>query len=453
MAKPLAPKKAAGKSSQPNVDAVVPPPPSRRDLISRLGLIGLGALEPVVLASLATQSPLLLIGPHGSAKSLLLERLADALGLRWRHYNAALVNFDDLVGYPLPDAQGKLRFVETPASVWGAQAVFIDEISRARLDVQNRLFPIIHERRVQGIPLPDLKHRWAAMNPPVQDDDEDNGYLGSQRDTFYDLMAESLSFPTWGTADLDDRINAQAIALGLPAEVRDAFKSALQIAYKPGGIGWNTGTQHYYFAEGGWMRVPFKNASGVLQPREYTFGVFNYDFAVQEISGRNAMCDAELALVWDRIAAAMATWDNLVPGNVTSLPGAGCPGSNGTPVHSASGLVQIGSQVNYRLVNTPPSALCVVGFGFDNVDWEGNALPYNMAPLGAPGCLLRIDPNVTANVGATAAGVVNVPLLFPENTSLIGVQLWSQFLVLDPPVNAWGVTLSNAVRTTIGGWL
>ena len=199
MAKPLAPKKAAGKSSQPNVDAVVPPPPSRRDLISRLGLIGLGALEPVVLASLATQSPLLLIGPHGSAKSLLLERLADALGLRWRHYNAALVNFDDLVGYPLPDAQGKLRFVETPASVWGAQAVFIDEISRARLDVQNRLFPIIHERRVQGIPLPVLKHRWAAMNPPVQDDDEDNGYLGSQPldIALSDRFALQARMPDW----------------------------------------------------------------------------------------------------------------------------------------------------------------------------------------------------------------------------------------------------------------
>ena len=203
MAKPLAPKKAAGKSSQPNVDAVVPPPPSRRDLISRLGLIGLGALEPVVLASLATQSPLLLIGPHGSAKSLLLERLADALGLRWRHYNAALVNFDDLVGYPLPDAQGKLRFVETPASVWGAQAVFIDEISRARLDVQNRLFPIIHERRVQGIPLSDLKHRWAAMNPPVQDDDEDNAYLGSQPldIALSDRFALQARMPDWQAFD------------------------------------------------------------------------------------------------------------------------------------------------------------------------------------------------------------------------------------------------------------
>jgi MoxR-like ATPase len=202
MAKPLASKKTSGKLPLPILEAIAaapPTPPSPRDLIGRLGLIGLGALEPVVLASLATESPLLLIGPHGSAKSLLLERLADALGLRWRHYNAALVNFDDLVGYPLPDAQGQLRFVQTPASVWGAQAVFIDEISRARPDVQNRLFPIIHERRVQGIALPDLRHRWAAMNPPVQDDDEDSPYLGSQPldIALSDRFALQATMPDW----------------------------------------------------------------------------------------------------------------------------------------------------------------------------------------------------------------------------------------------------------------
>jgi MoxR-like ATPase len=177
--------------------------PIRRDLISRLGLVGLASLEPVVLASLAAQSALLLIGSHGSGKSLLLERVADALGLRWRHYNAALVNFDDLVGYPLPDANGQLRFVETPASVWGAQAVFVDEISRARLDVQNRLFPIIHERRVQGIPLPDLQHRWAAMNPPATDGDDDPGYLGSQPldIALSDRFALQASMPDWRSFD------------------------------------------------------------------------------------------------------------------------------------------------------------------------------------------------------------------------------------------------------------
>lgn len=172
-----------------------------RSLLESLGLVGLAGIEPVVLAALATETPLLLIGAHGSAKSLLLERLAIALGLAWRHYNAALVNYDDLIGYPLPDEHGGLRFVPTPASIWEAEAVFVDEISRARVDMQNRLFPIIHERRVQGMALEKLRHRWAAMNPPMPSDAEPDAqhYAGSQPLdlALADRFAWHVPMPDW----------------------------------------------------------------------------------------------------------------------------------------------------------------------------------------------------------------------------------------------------------------
>jgi len=116
-------------------------------LIRRLGLYGLEPLTPVLLAALATEEPLLLIGPHGTAKSLLLTRIAAALGLGFRHYNASLLNFDDLVGFPLPGKDGRLEYVKTPAAIWGAGAVIFDEISRCHPDIQNKLFPIIHERK------------------------------------------------------------------------------------------------------------------------------------------------------------------------------------------------------------------------------------------------------------------------------------------------------------------
>jgi MoxR-like ATPase len=75
-----------------------------RSLLTRpLGLLGWERLEPVLLAALTTKDPLLLIGRHGTAKSFLLERLAQALGLVYRFYNASLINYDDLVGIPLPD--------------------------------------------------------------------------------------------------------------------------------------------------------------------------------------------------------------------------------------------------------------------------------------------------------------------------------------------------------------
>jgi MoxR-like ATPase len=166
-------------------------------VLDALGVYGLAEVEPVILAALAGETPLLLIGEHGCGKSLLLERLAGCLELSWRHYNASLLSFDDLVGYPVPDAAGNLQFVKTPAAIWGAQAVFIDEISRARPEVQNKVFPIIHERRVQGIALPELVHRWAAMNPPLIDGEGD--YIGSEAlDTaLADRFAFHVTIPGW----------------------------------------------------------------------------------------------------------------------------------------------------------------------------------------------------------------------------------------------------------------
>ena len=134
-------------------------------LLRALGIVGWNHLEPVILAALATESPLLLIGPHGSAKTMVLTRIAGALGLNHRHYNASLLNFDDLIGFPVPD-NGRLVYLQTPATIWDAESVLFDEISRCRPELQNKLFPIVHERIVQGIPLDKLRHRWGAMNPP-----------------------------------------------------------------------------------------------------------------------------------------------------------------------------------------------------------------------------------------------------------------------------------------------
>ena len=175
-------------------------PPARVGIFDQLGVVGFSSIEAPLLAALATDSPLLLIGPHGTAKSLLLNKIAEALDLSFRHYNASLLNFDDLVGFPLPSADGTLQYVKTPAAIWGAGAVIFDEISRCRPDIQNKLFPIIHERKVQGLPLVGLQYRWAAMNPPDRDED-DSGYLGSEPlDTaLADRFPFVIDMPAWRT--------------------------------------------------------------------------------------------------------------------------------------------------------------------------------------------------------------------------------------------------------------
>ena len=73
----------------------------------------------------------------------------------------------------MPDTeQTSLRYISTPTAIWDAQVVFIDELNRTRPDLQNKLFSIIHEKRVQGVNLENLRYRWAAMNPPPSDDQD-----------------------------------------------------------------------------------------------------------------------------------------------------------------------------------------------------------------------------------------------------------------------------------------
>lgn len=154
--------KAAATGGTP-IDAA----PVRRSLLRPLGIVGYDAHEPAILAALATEEPLLLVSDHGAAKTLLLVRLAGALGLTLRHYNASLLQFDDLAGFPIPADDGTIRYAAPPGAIWDAEVAFFDEIGRCRPEVANKLFPIIHERRIQGMPISRLRYRWAATNPPA----------------------------------------------------------------------------------------------------------------------------------------------------------------------------------------------------------------------------------------------------------------------------------------------
>lgn len=188
-------------------------PPEQTNITGLLDIHGWMHLDAVLLAALTTESPLLLVGPHGTAKSLLVEKMASALDMEMRHYNASLLNYDDLVGIPLPDESGdKLHFVTTPGSIWDAEFVFFDEISRCRSDLQNKLFPIIHERKIIGIPLEKLRHRWAAMNPPAPEDlDQANQqtefYLGSEPldPALADRFPFVVAVPNWANLSKQER--------------------------------------------------------------------------------------------------------------------------------------------------------------------------------------------------------------------------------------------------------
>lgn len=170
--------------------------------LSELGVFGFDKYEPVILAALVTEDPMMLIGQSGTGKTYLLNTLSEVLELEHRHYNASLISFDDLVGFPYPDAEnGSVRFLETPATVWGAESVLIDEISRCKPEHQNRLFSLVHERRIQGITLKNLRYRWSAMNPCSSDQNELEDYAGSE--PLDPALADRFSLFIWAV-DWDD---------------------------------------------------------------------------------------------------------------------------------------------------------------------------------------------------------------------------------------------------------
>lgn len=140
------------------------PPHALVSPFKRLGVQGLDGIAPILVAALAIEEALLLISPHGTAKNLLLTRVAVALRLELRYYNANLLHFNDLVGFSLPGKDRRLEYVKTPAAVWGAGAVIFDEISRGRPKIQNKLFPIIHESKVQSLALEALQALPLAVN-------------------------------------------------------------------------------------------------------------------------------------------------------------------------------------------------------------------------------------------------------------------------------------------------
>lgn len=185
-------------------------PPARESYLRQLGVYGYDGVEPVILAALVSGDPLLLVGRHGTGKTFLLNSLSEALGLEHRHYNASLVSFDDLVGFPFPENDGAgIRFIETPATVWQAESVLVDELNRCKPEHQNRFFSLVHERRIQGMKLPRLRYRWAAMNPAG----EENGYIGTE--PLDPALADRFAFVV-RVVDWDDLSSNEKLAVADP---------------------------------------------------------------------------------------------------------------------------------------------------------------------------------------------------------------------------------------------
>jgi len=136
-------------------------------IMQQLGIYGWNeADENLVLASLLTGDPLLLIGNHGCAKTHVANKVAQALGRKFLVYDASKAMFEDVLGYPNVEQlkHGVVEYVPSPVTIWDKELVLIDELNRAVPELQSKWLEIIRSRKIMGFPT-QVKWVWAAMNP------------------------------------------------------------------------------------------------------------------------------------------------------------------------------------------------------------------------------------------------------------------------------------------------
>ncbi len=83
--------------------------------------------------------------------------------------------------------------------------------------------------------------------------------------------------------------------------------------------------------------------------------------------------------------------------------------------------------------------------------WGGVPLPLDLTPIGAPGCRLYTDWAWNRPIGVDRAGTCRVDFAVPASPTLSGSLLHTQFLIVDPLANPFGLAVSGGGRIVVGG--
>ena len=136
-------------------------------LLEKLGIFGWKEQdENLVLSSLLTGDPLLLIGNHGSAKTHIANKIGQAIKRPYLCYDASKAMFEDILGFPNIEKlkNGVVEYVPSKVTIWDKELILIDELNRAVPELQSKWLEIIRSRKIMGFET-NVKWVWAAMNP------------------------------------------------------------------------------------------------------------------------------------------------------------------------------------------------------------------------------------------------------------------------------------------------
>jgi hypothetical protein len=132
--------------------------------------------------------------------------------------------------------------------------------------------------------------------------------------------------------------------------------------------------------------------------------------------------------------------------------GAGCAGTMGVPTLApAPGSRPILQTVFTVNLGSLPQSLAVMATGFSNTRFGPVTLPFDLTPLGMPGCSLLTSvvlTQVATGTGNAATWSIGVP----NDSSILGASFFNQAFVPSPTTNPAGLVVTNAGRGRLGGY-
>ena len=126
----------------------------------------------------------------------------------------------------------------------------------------------------------------------------------------------------------------------------------------------------------------------------------------------------------------------------------GCPSSLGITTLVPASMPRIGQTFNVILDRLPANAAFMIT-GWSDQNSTLGSLPFDLTPLGAPGCFSRVSLDSTSLLLGSNNNALS-SLTLPNFPTLLGVQFYQQALVIAPGWNQLGGVVSNAAAASIG---
>jgi V8-like Glu-specific endopeptidase len=140
-----------------------------------------------------------------------------------------------------------------------------------------------------------------------------------------------------------------------------------------------------------------------------------------------------------------------VPGSLSTF-GTACPGAIALAKLSLGGEPSINKVIAVGTLPLPPNQPAVLFFGVSKTFWPaaGQALPFNLAVAGMTGCQLYVSTEIDVTVDSGPLGFASVNVTIPNNQSLVGRSVFTQYLYSSPGTNPANTAATDAGEIKIG---